>query len=150
MVIRPKSMATVVVFLASTPLRSSRPTLAPVMGSSVRSGRTSLIAPTRVVLPAPKPPAMRILNAVSWPTPAPSEGAEPMQYLPQQVGAGLLVDGPLRQDGDPALHREVGQQHADHPQRERGIGCQVGHRSRLPAQAQDLAVLGDQAGRIFG
>ncbi len=32
--------------------------LAALRSSSVRSGRTSLIAPTSVVLPTPKPPAI--------------------------------------------------------------------------------------------
>ena len=61
MVIRPKSSATVVVRLRSTP--SSRSTAAPgsLSGSSVRSGRISVSDPTRVVLPTPKPPAIRIL-----------------------------------------------------------------------------------------
>ena len=54
-------MATVVVVLALTPRVSSTPTLRSLSGSSVRSGLISLIAPTRVVFPTPKPPAMRIL-----------------------------------------------------------------------------------------
>ena len=60
-VIRPKSRATVVVVFRSTP--SSRSTAAPgsLSGSSVRRGRISVSDPTRVVLPTPKPPAMRIL-----------------------------------------------------------------------------------------
>ena len=37
------------------------PTLRSLIGSSVRSGLISLIAPTRVVFPTPNPPAMRIL-----------------------------------------------------------------------------------------
>src|SRR3954449_13306981 len=59
---RPKSMATVVVFLPSTPLVSSMGRPASVSSSSVRSGLISLTAPTRVVLPTPKPPATRILS----------------------------------------------------------------------------------------
>src|SRR2546422_8779924 len=63
-------MATVVVFLASTPAVSStgRPTSLSV--SSVCSGLISLTAPTSVVLPTPKPPATRILSvtgsAAGW------------------------------------------------------------------------------------
>src|SRR6266545_279764 len=89
-VIRPKSMATVVVVLFSTPCRSSWLALTLVRASSVRSGRTSLIALTSVVFPAPKPPAMRILKTDGGPA-APSEGAEPMEHLPQQLSAGLLA-----------------------------------------------------------
>ena len=54
-VMRPKSMATVVVVLASTPAVSSTGRPASVSGSSVRSGRISLTAPTSVVLPTPNP-----------------------------------------------------------------------------------------------
>jgi hypothetical protein len=42
---------------------SSVPIPAPVNTSSVCNGRTSLRALTNVVLPAPKPPAMRIFSA---------------------------------------------------------------------------------------
>src|SRR6266851_1047728 len=111
MVIRPKSMATVVVVLASTPLRSSKPTLALVRASSVRNGRTSLTAPTNVVLPAPNPPATRILNTASGLSAAPSEGAEPMQYLLKQVGARLLADGSSWPYGGPPLQSRAGTQH---------------------------------------
>src|SRR3954454_18583338 len=62
MVIRPKSRATVVFSLFSTPARSSTPTLALVSASSVVSGGISLTEPTMVVLPVPKPPAITILT----------------------------------------------------------------------------------------
>src|SRR4030081_2906262 len=65
MVMRPKSSATVVVVFRSTPERSSTPTDAAVITSSVRSGATSLTEPTMVVLPTPKPPAMMILTALA-------------------------------------------------------------------------------------
>ena len=76
MVIRPKSSATVVVVLRSTP--SSRSTAAPgsLSGSSVRSGRISVSDPTSVVLPTPKPPAMRILM-VTGIRPGPPAWSEP-------------------------------------------------------------------------
>jgi hypothetical protein len=62
-VIRPKSMATVVVVLSGSLDRSSMPTLAEVMTASVVRGVISETAPTRVVLPTPKPPATTILTA---------------------------------------------------------------------------------------
>ena len=96
-VMRPKSIATVVVVLPATPRRSSRPAPALDRRSSVSSGRTSLIALTSVVFPAPKPPAMRILCAASiWASAAsltpsapsvPSERAEPIEYLLKHVVA---------------------------------------------------------------
>src|SRR4051794_24984954 len=64
-VMRPKSIATVVVLFAGTALVSSTCTPAAVMMASVVSGVISEIAPTSVVLPAPKPPAMTIFAAVT-------------------------------------------------------------------------------------
>ena len=63
-VMRPKSMATVVVVLPWIWLVSSTPRLAVVMAASVVSGMISETAPTKVVLPTPKPPAMTILTGV--------------------------------------------------------------------------------------
>ncbi|RAO04504.1 hypothetical protein GAR05_00638 [Micromonospora saelicesensis] len=60
MVIRPKSMATVVVSLPGTFDGSSMPTPAAVINASVVRGVISEIAPTSVVLPTPKPPATTI------------------------------------------------------------------------------------------
>ncbi len=64
MVMRPKSSATVVVRFASIPVRSSTPSLAVVINSSVDRGGISLTEPTSVVLPTPKPPATMILSGV--------------------------------------------------------------------------------------
>src|SRR5207244_5029181 len=63
-VIRPKSMATVVVVLSPVWVRSSMPAEADVITASVRSGLISETAPTNVVLPTPKPPATTILAEV--------------------------------------------------------------------------------------
>src|SRR5690348_14000646 len=63
-VIRPKSMATVVVVLPAVWVRSSMPAEALVITASVRSGLISETAPTRVVLPTPKPPATTIFAEV--------------------------------------------------------------------------------------
>ena len=59
--IRPKSIATVVVDLRGTASRSSTPSDSLVTRASVRSGWISETDPTRVVLPTPKPPATTIL-----------------------------------------------------------------------------------------
>src|ERR1700759_3348091 len=59
-VIRPKSMATVVVDLAGVWARSSTPTDSLVTSASVRSGTISDTDPTRVVPPPPTPPATTI------------------------------------------------------------------------------------------
>src|ERR1700744_3037395 len=118
-VIRPKSRATVVVFLSGRPARLSRPTLAALSGSSVSSGRTSLIALTSVVLPAPKPPAMRILcadragpadNAGPSENPGPSggsEGAEAIDNLLEHVAVGALPGRPLPDHAHAPGHDQV-------------------------------------------
>src|SRR5215213_9772137 len=67
MLIRPKSMATVVVVLPGTCRVSSTPTPADVMIASVVSGVISETEPTSVVLPTPKPPAMTIFADVTRP-----------------------------------------------------------------------------------
>src|ERR1044071_9326155 len=62
---RPKSIATVVVFLPATAVVSSTSTEAIVIIASVVSGRISETEPTIVVLPTPKPPATTILAEVA-------------------------------------------------------------------------------------
>src|SRR5277367_1778207 len=61
---RPKSIATVVVFLSGTWERSSTSVEATVMTASVVSGVISDTEPTKVVLPTPKPPATTIFTEV--------------------------------------------------------------------------------------
>src|SRR5450759_4916734 len=61
MVMRPKSMATVVPRLASASGPAwSRPRLSTVISASVRNGSMSEMAPTKVVLPTANPPATTI------------------------------------------------------------------------------------------
>src|SRR5690348_9191424 len=60
---RPKSSATVVVVLFATAEVSSMPIDRSVISASVTSGSISEIAPTKVVLPTPKPPLMTIFTA---------------------------------------------------------------------------------------
>jgi hypothetical protein len=55
-------MATVVVVFVETAPLSSTPRPVVVMASSVRKGAISEIAPTKVVLPPAKPPAITILT----------------------------------------------------------------------------------------
>src|SRR4051812_32017943 len=81
-VMRPKSIATVVVFLASTPDTSSTSAPWSVSSSSVRSGLVSETVPTSVVLPAPKPPAIRILIALGSRRPCLSKRMEALDHCP--------------------------------------------------------------------
>src|ERR1700753_2792995 len=111
---RPKSSATVVVVLSGSPARLSRPTLAELSGSSVSSGRTSLMALTSVVLPAPKPPAATILCGVRAGTPPSSECAVFLEEVLDDVVVGALAGAvALPHRLDPAGTDQVAEQHAD-------------------------------------
>ncbi len=62
---RPKSIATVVVVLSGTASASSTPIDAVVIACSVSSGGISDSDRTSVVLPTPKPPAIRTFSGIS-------------------------------------------------------------------------------------
>src|SRR5690242_5119064 len=112
-------MATVVVVFALTPRVSSMPTLRSLSGSSVRSGLISLIAPTRVVFPTPKPPEMRILAVAGTVPPAgvPSKRFKSIEHHPQEPLIGYLLS--LRgEHPEHPLAGEVAEQDPDHPQGE--------------------------------
>ena len=68
---RPKSSATVVVDLPRTADRSSMPTDRSVIAASVLSAAISEAAPTNVVFPAPKPPAITIFTGIGASTAGP-------------------------------------------------------------------------------
>src|SRR5438067_13878162 len=104
---RPKSIATVVVALLSTPVRLSVPTLAAVRVSSVVNGSISLTARTNVVLPAPNPPAMRILNAVGNSS---ELFSETMQQCLQSLSVGGIGGDAGGSDGHCFPLDKVGQQ----------------------------------------
>src|SRR3984885_5590556 len=149
--IRPKSMATVVVVLRSTPAMSSTPTLRSLSSSSVRSGRISLIDATRVVLPAPKPPAIRILVvtgrlpcSAGW-----SERLKSIKYVPQQsrVGYGSRARWT---DAHQALLAQVAEEHANHPDREVKVGGNIHDGHGAAAHAQDPALLGAEPEALGG
>src|SRR5690606_31284050 len=131
-VIRPKSIATVVVVLSPTPDTSSTPTPRSVSGSSVCRGLISLIEPTIVALPTPNPPAMSILVVTRGRAvmPAASEGAQAIESLPQQSLGRTAALGVLHRvdHRDQALVPEVAQQNADDADRETEVGRQVDDR----------------------
>src|SRR5690348_17714120 len=94
MLIRPKSMATVVVILPGTCRLSSTPSPAEVMMASVVSGVISETEPTSVVFPTPNPPAMTIFADVTRPAigrGAMSEPAKSTQHPLQQFCAYRVV-----------------------------------------------------------
>src|SRR3954471_1373064 len=120
MVMRPKSSATVVVILDSTPKVSSTPIPRWLSSSSVCSGRISLIVPTMVVLPTPKPPATRILMAIAGVTAA-TPGSEPaysMQHFPVDAFVDRLRRRLRPVDGHKALAPQVTEDHTGDVERE--------------------------------
>ena len=111
-------MATVVVDFCSTPSSASTRTLGSLRVSSVRSGLISLTELTSVVLPALKPPAMRILMdtglsvSTSW-----SEPAECISNVLEQLGIG--EPGPCRLTNTyQSVLAHVRQEYPDHAERE--------------------------------
>ena len=120
MVMRPKSIATVVVSLPGTLDASSTPAPADVMTASVVSGSISETAPTSVVLPTPKPPAMTIFAEVIslGCAPARSELAKSTQYPFQQIHPlreSLFGSGTVQCQQSVGDH--VGDEHTSDPQR---------------------------------
>src|SRR5262245_22417044 len=118
MVMRPKSRATVVAFFSSMPARSSTPTPASVSRSSVRSGVISLTEPTIVVLPTPKPPAIRIFTVSGAAGATVSEPAKAVPHFLQQVQVRIAGDGMRRAGGDTARLQQVAEHDHDHAHRQ--------------------------------
>src|SRR3954454_801276 len=125
MLIRPKSMATVVVIFPGTCRLSSTPTPAEVMMASVVSGVISETDPTSVVLPTPNPPAMTIFADVTRPPAAGrcamSEPAKSTQHPFQQFRAyrvGLVFQRGGLVHRDQAVRRHIGDDDTCHTERQ--------------------------------
>src|SRR6201994_4379852 len=141
---RPKSMATVVVPLPGTFDASSTSWPAEVITASVVSGSISETAPTRVVLPTPKPPATTIFAEVIslGCVPARSELGKSTQHPFQQIH-------PLRETflGSGAVQRQqsvgdhVGDEYPGDAQREPEVGRDFGQRLRPRLTQNGDAVL---------
>src|ERR671939_1761453 len=122
MLIRPKSIATVVVVLPGTGRLSSTPTPADVMIASVVRGVISETDPTSVVLPTPNPPAMTIFADVTRPAVgrrAMSEPAKSTQHPFQQFRTHRIVLVLQRRrlvNCHQAVVRHVGDDHPSHPE----------------------------------
>src|SRR4029079_4470311 len=130
-VIRPKSIATVVVVLSPVWVRSSMPADADVITASVRSGLISETAPTNVVLPTPKPPATTIFADVVEREGPPLELAKSTEHPFEQshvwLAAGVFVAAGLM-DGDQARLRQVGDEDPGNTERDGQQGRDLGHR----------------------
>src|SRR5215472_13483285 len=141
-VIRPKSIATVVVSLPSTPSSASTSMLGSLSISSVRSGLISLTEETSVVLPAPKPPAIRILIDTGPPTTASSsESSKGISDILEHLRVGQPVPH-RRTDCDQPVFAHVGEQDPDDAKREVEVRSKVGDRLRRAAVTHHGQVLG--------
>src|SRR5260370_40332831 len=138
MLIRPKSIATVVVVLCSMPSSTSRPRPGSLSTSSVCSGRISVTAPTMVVLPTPKPPAIKILITIGVPavSSAPSDSAKPIGDPPEQLRVRQLSWRHGRANDDEAAFPQISEGDPDHPDRQAEGGAGRRHRGRRVALGQ--------------
>src|SRR5437868_5300397 len=132
----PKSMATVVVVLSGVIPRSSMSLEASVITASVVSGKISETAPTKVVLPTPKPPATTIFVEVS-----PLEPAKSTEYPFQQVDVGHARVQLRLVHPDEPLRRHVRDQHPDHAERDAEQRGDLRDRAHVPAELADGRVL---------
>ena len=144
MVIRPKSMATVVVVLPGTLRGSSMPTPAEVIIASVVSGVISETEPTSVVLPTPNPPAMTIFAEVIRRTAAPRRGQSlrsPLSTLSSSSIRSVVPSAGAAVYRDQAVGRHVGDQHPGHPQRQPHVRGDLRERLRPALTQRGDAVL---------
>src|SRR5690348_12474376 len=132
MVMRPKSIATVVVALPGTFDGSSTPTPAAVITASVVRGVISETDPTRVVLPTPNPPATTIFaDLIDGESGPPLEIAESTEHPFEQfhaIDARLCLHRHVQ--GEQALRHHVGDQDPGHTYRKAGVGRDLGERVR--------------------
>src|SRR5579872_3883663 len=140
-VIRPKSIATVVVDLSGTCDRSSTSVLATVITASVVSGVISDTEPTNVVLPTPNPPATTIFTDVmagasvlGWATLDLTESTEhPFEQM--EVRTALRVIALL--DANQSVRTHVRDENPGHAERQPQYRRHLRHRPPVPAELQD-------------
>src|SRR5579875_22187 len=151
-VIRPKSIATVVVDLSGTCDRSSTSVLATVITASVVSGVISDTEPTNVVLPTPNPPATTILTDVmagasvlGWATLDLTESTEhPFEQM--EVWTSLRVVALVYPDETVSAH--VGDEDPGHAERQPQHRRHLGDRPPVPAELQDRLALRGEHGQV--
>src|ERR1700749_4069634 len=151
---RPKSMATVVVFLSGTCDRSSTSVDATVITASVVSGVISDNEPTKVVLPTPKPPATTIFTEVIADASPPPCGratldlTESTKHPFQQVKVGSALGVVALVNADEAICAHVRDQDPcdaeRHPQHRRDLG----DGAPVQAELQDRLALGGEDGQV--
>src|SRR6201993_3668732 len=153
-VIRPKSMATVVVFLSGTCDRPSTSVDATAMTASVVNGVISETDPTKVVLPTPKPPATTIFTEVIADASPPPCGRATLDLTEStkhpfeqvKVGSTFGVVALVNADESVCTHvRDQNPRHAEwHPQHRRDLG----DGAPVQAELQDRLALGGEDGQV--
>src|SRR6266498_5165354 len=142
-VIRPKSIATVVVVFCDRPVTSSTPTDRTLMLSSVVSGGISDSDPTKVVFPTPKPPATRTLSEISSSSAKRlgrvSAGAKSIDQPPEDrlAGPAVAVGAARHVDREVAGVGQVADQHLGDRDRHAQPDADLGHAGRPGAHGDD-------------
>ena len=146
---RPKSMATVVVFFVRGARRGRRrPSDASVTIASVRSGMISETAPTNVVLPAPNPPettifveaAARARRGVPSRHAASQSALRPRSVLPISSRRSSFV-AELVERGvhlQVTLCHQVTDQHPSHTERQSQLRRDLGDRREIDTHCENL------------
>src|SRR5215472_15771379 len=153
-VIRPKSMATVVVFLSGTCDRSSTSVLATVITASVVSGVISDTEPTKVVLPTPKPPATTIFtDVIAEASPPPCGRAtldltESTKHPFKQIKVGAAFRVVALMDAHESISAHVGDQDACHAERHPQHGGDLGDQPPVQAELEDRLAFRCQYGQV--
>src|SRR5580698_9621815 len=145
---RPKSIATVVVFLSGTCDRSSTSVDATVMTASVVSGVISDTEPTKVVLPTPKPPATTIFTEVIADASPPPCGratldlTESTKHPFEQVKVGTALGVVTLVNADEAICAHVRDQNPRNAERHPQHRGDLGDGPPVKAELQDCLALG--------
>src|ERR1700759_4618602 len=153
---RPKSIATVVVFLSGTCDRSSTSVEATVMTASVVSGGISDTEPTKVVLPTPKPPATTILTEVIADASPPPWGratldlTESTKHPFEQVKVGTAFGVVTLVNAHEPVRAHVRDQDPGHAERHPEHRGDLGDGSPVNAELQDRLAFRGQHGQVTG
>ncbi len=107
---------------------SSTPTLTDVIAASVDRGMISEMVATKVVLPAPKPPAITILTGVGACPADRSEGTKAIEHPFQEIQVIRSGFAPARTAHlDETLGGHVADEHPRHPERHLQVSRHLGH-----------------------
>src|SRR5487761_323218 len=152
-VIRPKSIATVVVFLSGTCDRSSTSVLATVMTASVVSGVISETEPTNVVLPTPNPPATTIFTDVmacdaSAAGRATLDLTESTKHPFEQIEVRTALRVIALVNADKSVRAHVGDEDSCHAQWQPQHRGHLRYRPPVPAELQDRLAFWCQHGKV--